>query len=233
MRKFIFTVYSSLIMVAATLSASTIGQISFGPTTGVLPTINNAEIGLANEITFRNGTDVIRGNEINSNTGDFTTNTQYPGYFDTLDYNYFVNFSSALTGGFNFLPGMTSGTWNDLIVFGKGADNPDDPSNIYSFNATELYVVQTAPANSSPGSLSLEFFGTFTDSSHNLISNTASLSLTPTQTVAGGIVNYSATFAIPGSQPPDPPSVPEPGTFFLIGSTLIGFTVFKRATKNQ
>lgn len=216
-----------ILVTGMVLSASTIGQIGFSPTAGVLPTVNNADIGLASEITFHNGADTIRGNEIDSNTGDFTVDTQYPGYFDTLDYNYFVDFSSALTGGFTFTPGLSSGSWNNLIVFGKGSGNAADPTNIYSFNADEVYVVQTAPANSSPGSLSLEFFGTFSDSTHTLSSNTASLSLTPTQTVAGGIVNYSATFAIPGSQPPNL-NAPEPAAVAMIGLGLIGLATIRR-----
>lgn len=192
----------SSLAVAGMASASTIGTIGFIAFGS--PTMNTSQIGSATEVAFP-ALDVVNCCQ----TGNFTS----IGNFSI------VTLSTALTSGFTFVPGTTNGTWNQLIEFG--------PSNDYQFDANQVYVTQTAPANNAPGALNIEFFGTFKDTSNVLQSNTGSLNFAFSQSSNSAPPNYSGTFAVPGNQPP-PPGTPEPATFAMIGAALVGLTALRK-----
>lgn len=201
--------------------AGTVGSLIFSPTQNGAVTINTSELGTATEIDLTNGNDSTKGNSISDANGDFS-------YFDLTDYSYYVDFSSALTSGLTFTPGLSSGTWNNLLVFGTGYTSPTDTSNIYSFSADQLFVTRTAPSGTMPGTLNLEFFGTFNDSTNTLSSNTASFDIALSQSTIGGPIGEVDTFSVPSGQIP---GTPEPVTYGLVGAALIGLGFVRRHKK--
>jgi hypothetical protein len=181
-------------------------------------TITPTDLGTATKIVLSNGNETAKGNSISDANGAFS-------YFDLTDYSYYVDLSSVLTSGLTFSPGLSSGTWNDLLLFGKGYTSPTDTSNIYSFNADQLFVTQTAPSGTMPGTLNLEFFGTFNDSTSTLASNTASFDIALSQSTLAGPVGEVDTFSVPSGQIP---GTPEPVTYALVGAALIGLGFVRR-----
>ncbi len=75
------------------------------------------------------------------------------------------------------------------------------------------------------GNLEFEGLGTFSDSLDDYISGPAEISFSFTSAGAG-VINESATFAVP-----PPPPVPEPSSLVLLGTGLLGaaFMLFKRS----
>jgi len=86
----------------------------------------------------------------------------------------------------------------------------------YSFDTSTLLV-----SSSGVGELTLSFSGTFEDSL-NTYTNGPALVILSLNDAGGGEATYSATFATP------PPNVPEPATLAMFGSALIGLGLVGR-----
>ena len=99
------------------------------------------------------------------------------------------------------------------------------PGGIYTFDLTSGTWTSTGVGN-----LSFQGLGTFHDSSNVYMDSAAELSLSITQTTAGGAIDYSGTFDVP-----PPPIIPEPSSLVLLGTGMLGaaFLLFRRNRSEQ
>jgi hypothetical protein len=95
---------------------------------------------------------------------------------------------------------------------------------------TEFTVALTPTTSTAAGSLDLGFVGTFDSDSTGqyMLGESADMTIMCTQPTIGAAITCSGNISTPALLVAPPPAVPEPASLALLGSALVGFSVFRR-----